>query len=85
MADIVQNMELDKVINMVEVFPWTGGCRNACQDILGHLFGEELCKFKWPFACLGAGVGSNRYLCNTQIHPNYWRGCTIWFRNVSRL
>ena len=30
---------------------WGVGGLNACQDGLWHLFGEELSKFKWAFAC----------------------------------
>ena len=31
-------------------FPFGGGGLDPCQDGLGHLFREELSKFKWAFA-----------------------------------
>ena len=44
----------------VSRFKWAlpvrgGGGLNACQDGLGHLFREELSKFKWAFAWLWGG------------------------------
>ena len=29
---------------------WGGGGLDPCHDVLGHLFREELSKFKWAFA-----------------------------------
>ena len=35
--------------------PFGGGGLNACPDGLGHLFREELSKFKWAYPCFLGG------------------------------
>ena len=54
--------------------PLGRGCLNACPDGLGHLFREELSKFKWAFAWLWGGQNACQdglgHLCSENWSSN---------------
>ena len=63
-----------------------GGGLNACQDGLGHFFREELCKFKWGFACFLGRLNPCQnclgHLCSEILSSN---GHLLLLRRVLRL
>ena len=54
-----------------------GGGLNACSDGLGHLFREELSKFKWAYPCFWGGLnacpdGLGHLLREELSNPEEW-------------
>ena len=52
---VLREAPLKKSCSQFGHCPFGEGGLNACQDGLGHLFREELSKFKWAFAWLWGG------------------------------